>query len=185
MIYSLDSVMCFSNNPDLYRALTCEWLHGLNIAPNWHWLTLILLLYFLDVFQGQEYICMYSVCRLLIVHVHVRGSMNTVVSFLTFHQQIRRKGDQPSNEEILRFSKLFEDQITLDNMSRAQLKAINRLLMLPTIGTNNYLRFQLRMKLRQLRADDLVWLLYVQYSNYRISRIKKILCSCCGIMIEN
>lgn len=41
-------------------------------------------------------------------------------------------------------------------MSRAQLKAINRLLMLPTIGTNNYLRFQLRMKLRQLRADDLV-----------------------------
>ena len=51
---------------------------------------------------------------------------------------------------------MFEDQITLDNMSRAQLKAINRLLMLPTIGTNNYFRFRLRMKLRELRADDLV-----------------------------
>ena len=28
--------------------------------------------------------------------------------------------------------------------------------MLPTIGTNNYFRFRLRMKLRELRADDLV-----------------------------
>ena len=90
------------------------------------------------------------------MYIHVGGSTHTVVLFLTFYQQIRSKGDQPSNEDILRFSKLFEDQITLDNMSRAQLKAINRLLMLPTIGTNNYLRFQLRMKLRQLRADDLV-----------------------------
>lgn len=41
-------------------------------------------------------------------------------------------------------------------MSRGQLKAINRLLLLQTIGTDNYLRFQLRMKLRQLRMDDLV-----------------------------
>ena len=73
-----------------------------------------------------------------------------------FGWQIRSRGQQPSNEDILRFSKLFEDQITLDNMSRAQLKAINRLLMLPTIGTNNYFRFRLRMKLRELRADDLV-----------------------------
>lgn len=114
--------------------------------------------------------------RVCTVHVHVQESAYCVLfclvqwswSFLTFYQQIRSKGDQPSNEDILKFSKLFEDQITLDNMSRAQLKAINRLLMLPTIGTNNYLRFQLRMKLRQLRADDLVWFLYVpvhvQYS---------------------
>ena len=87
---------------------------------------------------------MYSVCRLLTVHLHVQvgGSAYTVVLFLTFYQQIRSKGDQPSNEDILRFSKLFEDQITLDNMSRAQLKAINRLLMLPTIGTNNLHQIQ-------------------------------------------
>jgi len=105
--------------------------------------------------------------RARVCTVHVQESAHCVLfclvqwswSFLTFYQQIRSKGDQPSNEDILKFSKLFEDQITLDNMSRAQLKAINRLLMLPTIGTNNYLRFQLRMKLRQLRADDLVWFL--------------------------
>ncbi|EDO28252.1 predicted protein, partial [Nematostella vectensis] len=65
-------------------------------------------------------------------------------------------GEQPSNEDILKFSKLFEDEITLDNMSRGQLKAINGLLLLPSYGTNNYLRFQLQMKLRQLRTDDLM-----------------------------
>lgn len=85
-----------------------------------------------------------------------KKTQEVVSEFANFFEKIRRKGEQPSNEDILRFSKLFEDQITLDNMSRAQLKAINRLLMLPTIGTNNYLRFQLRMKLRQLRADDLL-----------------------------
>lgn len=85
-----------------------------------------------------------------------KKTQEVVAEFANFFEKIRRKGEQPSNEDILRFSKLFEDQITLDNMSRAQLKAINRLLTLPTIGTNNYLRFQLRMKLRQLRADDLL-----------------------------
>ncbi|KAJ7375252.1 letm1 and EF-hand domain-containing protein 1, mitochondrial [Desmophyllum pertusum] len=85
-----------------------------------------------------------------------KKTQEVVAEFANFFEKIRSRGQQPSNEDILRFSKLFEDQITLDNMSRAQLKAINRLLMLPTIGTNNYLRFQLRMKLRQLRADDLL-----------------------------
>ena len=41
-------------------------------------------------------------------------------------------------------------------MTYDQLKAINRMLALPTIGSKTYLRFQLNMKLRQLRADDVV-----------------------------
>ena len=32
----------------------------------------------------------------------------------------------------------------------------SRLLLLQSIGTSNFLRFQLRMKLRQLQADDLL-----------------------------
>lgn len=39
-------------------------------------------------------------------------------------------------------------------MSRPQLVALCRLLELQPIGTNNFLRFQLRMKLRTLKADD-------------------------------
>ncbi|KAM9787022.1 mitochondrial proton/calcium exchanger protein isoform X2 [Syngnathus typhle] len=74
--------------------------------------------------------------------------------FSTFFQKIRNSGERPSNEEILRFSKLFEDELTLDNLTRPQLVALCRLLELQSIGTNNFLRFQLIMKLRNIRADD-------------------------------
>ncbi|GBN53384.1 Mitochondrial proton/calcium exchanger protein [Araneus ventricosus] len=67
---------------------------------------------------------------------------------------IRTTGEEASNEEILKFSKLFEDEITLDSLSRAQLIALCRLLELKPIGTNNFLRFQLRNRIRNLRADD-------------------------------
>ena len=75
--------------------------------------------------------------------------------FLTYRViQVRKSGEQASNKDILKFSKLFEDEITLDSLSRPQLVALCRLLELQPIGTNNFLRFQLRMKLRSLRADD-------------------------------
>uniref|UniRef100_A0A8W7PQ68 Mitochondrial proton/calcium exchanger protein n=1 Tax=Anopheles coluzzii TaxID=1518534 RepID=A0A8W7PQ68_ANOCL len=59
-----------------------------------------------------------------------------------------------SNEEILKFSKLFEDEITLDSLNRQQLQALCRVLEVSPIGTSNLLRFQLRLKLRNLAADD-------------------------------
>ena len=70
--------------------------------------------------------------------------------------QIRTSGDQASTEDIIEFSKLFEDEVTLDNLSRDQLKALSKLLLLPAYGSSTFLRFQLRMKLRQLEADDKV-----------------------------
>lgn len=74
--------------------------------------------------------------------------------FVQFFEKIRTSGEQASNEEIIKFSKLFEDEITLDSLGRPQIIALCRLLQLQPIGTNNFLRFQLRMKLRSLRADD-------------------------------
>ncbi|CAI5697022.1 mitochondrial proton/calcium exchanger protein isoform X1 [Oreochromis niloticus] len=74
--------------------------------------------------------------------------------FSTFFQKIRDSGERPSNEQIIKFSKLFEDELTLDNLTRPQLVALCRLLELQSIGTNNFLRFQLIMKLRAIRADD-------------------------------
>lgn len=56
----------------------------------------------------------------------------------------------------MKFSKLFEDEITLDSLPRPQLIALCRVLELKPIGTSNFLRFQLRMKLRSLAADDVV-----------------------------
>lgn len=74
--------------------------------------------------------------------------------FVLFFEKVAKTGESISNEEILKFSKLFEDEITLDSLSRPQLVALCRLLEMQPFGTNNFLRFQLRMKLRALTADD-------------------------------
>ncbi|XP_015783661.1 mitochondrial proton/calcium exchanger protein [Tetranychus urticae] len=74
--------------------------------------------------------------------------------FAEFFDKIRSSGEQATNEDILRFSKIFEDEITLDSLTRPQLMALCRLIELKPIGTSNFLRFQLRMKLRSLKADD-------------------------------
>ncbi|XP_075427249.1 mitochondrial proton/calcium exchanger protein isoform X2 [Ascaphus truei] len=79
---------------------------------------------------------------------------DVATEFSTFFQKIRNSGERPSNEEIVRFSKLFEDELTLDNLTRPQLVALCKLLELQSIGTNNFLRFQLTMKLRSIKADD-------------------------------
>lgn len=73
--------------------------------------------------------------------------------------QIRTSGVQTSNEEILKFSKLFEDDITLDNLNHAQLRAMCQMLEITPVGPSYILRFQLEMKLRELQADDKVGLL--------------------------
>ena len=79
---------------------------------------------------------------------------NTAKDFADFFVQIRSSGAQPTQDEILKFSKLFEDEITLDSLSRPQLVALCRVLEISPIGTNMLLRFLLRMRLRSLAADD-------------------------------
>lgn len=74
--------------------------------------------------------------------------------FVVWFTKVRTSGEEVSNEDIMKFSKLFEDEITLDSLTRSQLIALCRVLDVQTLGTNNFLRFQLRMKLRQLVADD-------------------------------
>ncbi|KAK6621574.1 hypothetical protein RUM44_001381 [Polyplax serrata] len=74
--------------------------------------------------------------------------------FTEFFKKIRSSGEAPSNEEIIKFSTLFEDEITLDSLSRQQLTALCRVLDINPMGTTNLLRFQIRMRLRNLAADD-------------------------------
>nr|CAH7741888.1 unnamed protein product [Callosobruchus chinensis] len=74
--------------------------------------------------------------------------------FVEWFNKVRTSGEPVSTSEIMKFSKLFEDEITLDSLSRSQLIALCRVLDVQTLGTNNFLRFQLRMKLRSLAADD-------------------------------
>ncbi|XP_077275797.1 leucine zipper and EF-hand containing transmembrane protein 1 [Temnothorax americanus] len=74
--------------------------------------------------------------------------------FAEFFYKIRTTGTIATNEEIMKFCKVFEDEITLDSLSRPQLIALCRVLDVQTLGTTNFLRFLLRMRLRSLTADD-------------------------------
>ncbi|XP_076466518.1 mitochondrial proton/calcium exchanger protein-like [Babylonia areolata] len=79
---------------------------------------------------------------------------SAVMEFSEFVEKIRSQGIQPTTTEIIKFAKLFEDEITLDNLSRQQLRAVCRVLNIQPIGIDALLRFQLDIKLRQLKADD-------------------------------
>ncbi|CAL9115418.1 unnamed protein product [Musa textilis] len=52
------------------------------------------------------------------------------------------------NGEILSFAKLFNDELTLDNISRPGLINMCKYRGIPPIGTDNCLRFMLRRKLQ-------------------------------------
>lgn len=56
----------------------------------------------------------------------------------------------------MKYSKFFEDELTLENLSRPQLQAMCRVLDLQPMGMDGFLRFSLRMKLKRLKMDDVV-----------------------------
>lgn len=77
--------------------------------------------------------------------------------FVDFMNKVRTNATQPTNEEIMKYSSLFENELTLDNLSRQQLIALCQILDVSTLANippNHMLRFQLRMKIRSLETDD-------------------------------
>ena len=87
---------------------------------------------------------------------HKEHKSEEAKQFELFFQKIRDPNENVSNDDIIKFAKRFEDEITLDSLTREQLVALSRVLELNTVGTTNLLRFQLRLKLRSLAADDRV-----------------------------
>ncbi|KAL9270602.1 Mitochondrial proton/calcium exchanger protein-like protein [Drosera capensis] len=65
-----------------------------------------------------------------------------------------RRGAPVSNEEILGFAKLFNDELTLDNISRPRLVNMCKYMGITPYGTDAYLRFMLRKRLREIKEDD-------------------------------
>ncbi|CAI4231302.1 unnamed protein product [Auanema sp. JU1783] len=76
------------------------------------------------------------------------------LDFARFIKKARTEGGYVSNQELFKFSKLFEDELTLDNLSMSQLRSLCRLMGIQPLGSPEILRFQLNMKLRELKADD-------------------------------
>ena len=82
----------------------------------------------------------------------------TAQEVLQFIEQAQ-SGESLSSEEILKFATLFNDELMLDNISRPQLVGMCRFMGLQPYGNDNFLRFQLRNKIRQLKKDDqeIIW----------------------------
>ncbi|OQR86782.1 LETM1 and EF-hand domain-containing protein 1 [Achlya hypogyna] len=84
-----------------------------------------------------------------------RATAKEVMSFIERAQ----RGEPLSSEETLRIAYLFNDEVTLDNISRPQLVGMCRYMGVNPYGNDNFLRFQLRMKIRALKKDDqeIIW----------------------------
>ncbi|KAM3691240.1 hypothetical protein ACJW31_08G001800 [Castanea mollissima] len=65
-----------------------------------------------------------------------------------------RRGGRVSNDEILGFAKLFNDELTLDNISRPRLVNMCKYMGISPFGTDAYLRFMLRKRLQEIKNDD-------------------------------
>jgi LETM1 and EF-hand domain-containing protein 1 len=83
-------------------------------------------------------------------NAHIVGS----AAFKEFFRKVRTTGESPSVEDVVNVAKLFDDDLTLDNLSRPQLVSMSRYMGLHAFGTDNFLRGQLRSRLLNLRRDD-------------------------------
>lgn len=78
---------------------------------------------------------------------------STAAEFLGFLEKART-GEFVSPEVIIRFSKYFQDELTLDNLPRTQLVNLCKYMSIPSYGSDPFLRFQLRHHIRSLKEDD-------------------------------
>lgn len=69
---------------------------------------------------------------------------------------MRSTGETPSTDEIVKVARLFENDLTLDNLSRPQLVSICRYMNINAFGTDNFLRYTIRNRMKQIKEDDRV-----------------------------
>lgn len=65
-----------------------------------------------------------------------------------------RNGEPVPPDVIIRYANYFHDDLTLDNMPRMQLVNLCKYMSIAPYGSDAFLRFQLRHKIRILREDD-------------------------------
>jgi LETM1 and EF-hand domain-containing protein 1 len=83
-------------------------------------------------------------------NAHIVGSD----AFKEFFRKVRSTGDSPSAADVVSVARLFDDDLTLDNLSRPQLVSMCRYMGINAFGTDNFLRGTIRGRLLHLRRDD-------------------------------
>ncbi|KAI1788491.1 LETM1-domain-containing protein [Ganoderma leucocontextum] len=83
-------------------------------------------------------------------NAHIVGSD----AFKEFFRKVRSTGESPSAHDVVNVARLFDDDLTLDNLSRPQLVSLCRYMGINAFGTDNFLRGNIRARLLALRRDD-------------------------------
>ncbi|GAA5866011.1 hypothetical protein JCM8547_002913 [Rhodosporidiobolus lusitaniae] len=76
--------------------------------------------------------------------------------FKEFFRKVRSTGESPSTEEVVRVARLFEDDLTLENLTRPQLVSMCRYMNINAFGTDIFLRFTIRNRMQKIKEDDRV-----------------------------
>eukprot|EP00271_Cylindrocystis_brebissonii_P009140 TRINITY_DN23818_c0_g1_i1.p1 TRINITY_DN23818_c0_g1~~TRINITY_DN23818_c0_g1_i1.p1 ORF type:complete len:846 (+),score=171.33 TRINITY_DN23818_c0_g1_i1:88-2625(+) len=84
------------------------------------------------------------------------GDMEKKAESLQQFMKKVRTGGRVTNTEILSFAKLFNDELTLESISRPRLVSMCKYMGLQVFGTDAYLRYNLRTKLDAIKEDDLM-----------------------------
>ncbi|RKP11761.1 LETM1-like protein-domain-containing protein, partial [Piptocephalis cylindrospora] len=82
------------------------------------------------------------------------GNQEAATAFADFFAGVRTSGKPVNTQELLEVATHFNDELTLDNLSRSQLVSMCRYMGIRVFGPDNFLRFQLRNRVDKLRADD-------------------------------
>ncbi|KIP07958.1 hypothetical protein PHLGIDRAFT_105000 [Phlebiopsis gigantea 11061_1 CR5-6] len=83
-------------------------------------------------------------------NAHIVGSD----AFKEFFRKVRITGESPTSQDIINVARLFDDDLTLDNLSRPQLVSMCRYMGINAFGTDNFLRSTIRSRLTAIRRDD-------------------------------
>ncbi|KAJ3341853.1 hypothetical protein HDU93_003974 [Gonapodya sp. JEL0774] len=79
---------------------------------------------------------------------------SAVKEFNDFFTKYRGTDQLAPTEEIVRIARKFDESLTLDNLTHNQLTSLCRFMTLNSFGSDNFLRYQIRMKLRDIKRDD-------------------------------
>ncbi|KAJ3093645.1 hypothetical protein HK100_006508 [Physocladia obscura] len=93
-----------------------------------------------------------------VAEVAVTGSSRATKAkeFTDFFTTYRNSGVLAPTSEILTIAKKFQDELTLNSLSRPQLVSMARYMNLNAFGTDSYLRNQINDQLVSLKMDDAV-----------------------------
>lgn len=78
----------------------------------------------------------------------------STVDFTEAFRKTRLTGEPLSFDQIVSLSRRISDAITIENIPRAQLVSLCKYMSINAFGTDSFLRFQIRSRMKQIRRDD-------------------------------